>query len=60
MAKTVQTIIDGAEIPSVPDVLQKILILADDPRSSSKDLEQTILQEPGLVTHLLKTVNSAY
>ncbi len=56
----VKNIIDGAEIPSVPHVLQKILALTSDPGSSSKDLEKLIITEPGLVTHLLKTVNSAY
>jgi len=60
MNESVETIISGAEIPSIPDVLQKILILADDPDSSTRDLEELVLREPGLVTHLLKTVNSAF
>ncbi len=58
--KNVKNVIDGAEIPSIPHVLQQILALASDPSSSSKDLEKLVLKEPGLVTHLLKTVNSAY
>ncbi len=60
MTSPAETIIQGSEIPSVPHVLRKILVLADDPDSSSRDLERLVMQEPGLVTHLLKTVNSAY
>ncbi|MFH2002273.1 MAG: HDOD domain-containing protein, partial [Planctomycetota bacterium] len=60
MRTTVQSIVNGAEIPSIPHVLQRILSVANDPNSSSQDLEKLIVQEPGLVAHLLKTVNSAY
>ncbi|MBU8872085.1 MAG: HDOD domain-containing protein [Gemmatimonadales bacterium] len=52
-------IVEGAEIPSIPHVLQKILKVTGDPTSSSRDLEKLITTEPALVTHLLKTVNSA-
>ena len=60
MSGKIRTIVDGAEVPSVPDVLQRILVMAGNPSSSGGDLEKLILKEPGLVTHLLKTVNSAY
>lgn len=60
MNTTVQAIVNSAEIPSIPHVLQQILSVANDPNSSSQDLEKLIVQEPGLVAHLLKTVNSAY
>ena len=53
-------IVEGAEIPSVPHVLIEILALASDPGSSGRQLEKKIETEPGLVSHLLKTVNSAY
>ena len=55
-----QMIVEGAEIPSVPYVLQEILALASDPGSSGCQLEEKIQTEPGLVSHLLKTVNSGY
>lgn len=55
-----KTIVQSAEIPSVPEILQKILMLAEDPRASAQQLEELIIQEPGLVTHLLKMVNSAF
>lgn len=54
-----KTIIQSAEIPSLPHVLQQILSLADHPRTSSADLEKYVQQEPALVAQLLKWVNSA-
>ena len=53
-------IVEGIEIPSIPHVLRKILMLTNDPNSSSRDIEKLVLSEPGLVTHILKTVNSAF
>ncbi len=35
-------------------------MMAEDPRASAAQLEELIIQEPGLVTHLLKMVNSAF
>lgn len=60
MSSPAQRVVEGAEIPSVPHVLQEILRVASDPESSSRDLEELILKEPGMVTHLLKTANSAF
>ena len=60
MNDRVRMLIEGAEIPSVPHVLQEILTLTSDPAGSSRKLEELILKEPGLVTYLLKTVNSAH
>ena len=60
MRDQARRVVEGAEIPSIPHVLQAILALTSDPASSSRELEEKILTEPGLVTHLLKTVNSAY
>lgn len=60
MSANIKNIVEGADIPSIPHVLQQILMVTNDPNSSSSDLEKLILTEPGLVTHLLKTVNSAY
>ena len=53
-------IIKTAEIPSIPHVLQEILSLVDNPQVSSAELEKIVLEEPGLVTNLLRLVNSAY
>ncbi len=53
-------IIQSANIPSIPHLLQRILNLADDPRTSCADLEELVSHEPGLSARLLKTVNSAY
>jgi HD-like signal output (HDOD) protein len=60
MSTPAEPIIGSADIPSIPHVLEQILAVTSDPSSSSRMLEEKILQEPGLVTHLLKTVNSAY
>jgi HD-like signal output (HDOD) protein len=59
MKDTAQRIVEGASIPSIPHVLQSILALTSDPASSGLALEQKIMAEPGLVTHLLRSVNSA-
>ena len=53
-------IIHSTHVPSIPDVLSHILKLAEDPNASIKDLEEVVLREPGLVTQLLKVVNSAF
>lgn len=60
MTDTAKRIVEGASIPSIPHVLQSILAITSDPASSGRVLEEKILAEPGLVTHLLRTVNSAY
>ena len=60
MKDKAQRIIEGASIPSIPHILQTILALTSDPTSSGRALEEKIMAEPGLVTHLLRTVNSAY
>jgi HD-like signal output (HDOD) protein len=60
MKETAQRIVAGAEIPSIPHILQVIVALTNNPMSSSRELEEKILSEPGLVMRLLKTVNSAY
>lgn len=60
MTPTPATIIQTAEIPSIPNVLQQILSLADNPSTTGTQLEQIVSQEPALVSQLLKWVNSAY
>ncbi len=59
MADKAQRIVEGASIPSIPHILQSILALTSDPASTGRALEEKIMAEPGLVTHLLRTVNSA-
>ncbi|MBF0104279.1 MAG: HDOD domain-containing protein [Deltaproteobacteria bacterium] len=59
MKPTPELIVQSAEIPSIPKVLQQILALADRPTTSSADLEKYVTQEPALVVQLLKWVNSA-
>ena len=59
MSLNPKSIIQYAEIPSIPSVLHQILSLADNPRTSSADLERYVTQEPALAAQLLKWVNSA-
>ncbi|OVE82801.1 hypothetical protein BVY03_00035, partial [bacterium K02(2017)] len=59
MIQNPELIVQAAEIPSIPKVLQQILSLADRPSTSSADLEKYVTQEPALVAQLLKWVNSA-
>ena len=62
MAKPIdpKNIIQSADIPSIPSVLQEILALADNPKTTAADLERIVSQEPALVAQLLKWVNSAF
>lgn len=53
-------LVKSADIPSVPHVLQQVLALADNPRTTSTDLEKIVVQEPALVAQILKWVNSAF
>ncbi|HOX24496.1 MAG TPA: HDOD domain-containing protein [Candidatus Krumholzibacteria bacterium] len=48
----------GFEVPALPDLLRRVLDVTSDPRSSSRDLERVIREDPGLVIELLRTVNS--
>ncbi|EKD41961.1 MAG: metal dependent phosphohydrolase, partial [uncultured bacterium] len=48
-----------ADIPPIPHLLQKIMLLTDDPKTTSQKLESLVIQEPALVTKILKSVNSA-
>lgn len=54
------TIIQTADIPPIPHALQRILSLAENPNTTSVELEKLVSQEPALATKLLKWVNSAH
>jgi putative nucleotidyltransferase with HDIG domain len=54
------TIIQTADIPPIPQTLQRILSLVDNPNTTSSELEKLVSQEPALATKLLKWVNSAH
>ena len=59
MTVSAKTIVQSADIPPIPGLLQQILSLADDPRTTSSQLEKLVSQEPSLAAKLLKWVNSA-
>lgn len=60
MSVNPKTIIQTADLPPVPHVLQQVLALADNPRTTGADLEKIVVQEPTLVAQMLKWVNSAF
>lgn len=48
------------EVGTLPEVMTRIMELAQDPKSSALDLAAAISQEPALSLKVLRTVNSAY
>ncbi|MGD9579978.1 MAG: HDOD domain-containing protein [Vampirovibrionia bacterium] len=48
------------DIPSLPEVVTKIMELVSNPTSSAAELSQVIAHDPGLTTRVLRLVNSAY
>ncbi len=48
------------DIPSLPEVVTKVVKLVQDPNSSASQLGKVISHDPGLTAKVLKLVNSAY
>jgi putative nucleotidyltransferase with HDIG domain len=48
------------DLMPVPDVVEKVIKIIDDPKSSSKDVAKVISLEPILAAKVLKIANSAY
>ncbi len=48
------------DIPSLPEVVTKIMELVQDPNSSAAQLSKVISHDPGLTSRVLRLVNSAY
>ncbi len=47
-------------VPSLPEVVNKVMMLVQDPRSSADKIARIISYDPGLASRVLKMVNSAY
>ncbi|HHM24136.1 MAG TPA: HDOD domain-containing protein [Bacteroidetes bacterium] len=47
-------------LPTLPQVVQNVVALVDNPDTSSSQLAQVISSDSGLVSKILKVVNSAY
>jgi len=47
-------------LPSLPDVVNKVLAIANNPNSTAKDLEEVIKKDPAMTSKILKVANSAY
>lgn len=48
------------DIPSLPEVVTKVMELVSNPSSSASELGRVISHDPGLTTKVLRLVNSAY
>lgn len=48
------------DLPSLPEVVSKVTLLVQNPKSSAADLSEVISQDSGLTSRVLKLVNSAY
>ena len=48
------------DIPSLPEVVTKVMQLVQNPNSSASQLSKVISHDPGLTSRVLKLVNSAY
>ena len=48
------------DIPSLPEVVIKVMELVQDPKSSAAQLSRVIAHDPGLTSRVLRLVNSAY
>ncbi|RXI37492.1 HDOD domain-containing protein [Clostridium tetani] len=56
-----QTLIDGIQdMPLIPDRINKILELVEDPDSTVADVELEILKDQSLTTKILRLANSTY
>lgn len=47
-------------VPTLSDVVSRVHVLMNDPRSSAADFERVIRTDPGLTTNLLRLANSAF
>jgi len=50
----------AGDLPAMPDVVDKVLSLVQDPNSEVEDLKKVIEHDPGLTSKLLRVANSAY
>ncbi len=48
------------DLPTLPQVMTRILSIVEDPRSCAKDLEAIMVRDPALTARILRLVNSAY
>jgi len=58
--QTIKTILRAEALPTLPDVIHRILAISGDPLSSMRELATVIKQDPALSANLLRLVNSAY
>lgn len=58
---TLEYIVNKVEdVKVLPEIINKIIVLTDDPDSTVQDMEKVILQDQALTTKILRLANSAY
>lgn len=55
-----KTVLAAIRIPVVPAVLQAVIDAVNNPATTSTQLEELVLRDPGLSSQILKMVNSAF
>ncbi|MCX7935212.1 MAG: HDOD domain-containing protein, partial [Planctomycetota bacterium] len=48
------------DLPTLPQVVNTLLTLLDDPTSSARDVNEVMAHDPALVAKILKLVNSSF
>jgi HD-like signal output (HDOD) protein len=57
---TVKNILRVEALPTLPEVIHRILAISGDPMSSMRELAEVIGRDPALSANMLRLVNSAY
>ncbi|MCC6444589.1 MAG: HDOD domain-containing protein [Armatimonadetes bacterium] len=55
-----QLVKEVKDIPALPDVIIKIIKLADDPNASAQQISKVITTDQSMTAHILKLANSAF
>lgn len=53
-------LVDFTDMPALPNVVAKLTRLIADPKTTASDINEALSSDPGLVTKILKLVNSPY
>jgi len=60
MSKAERIRLKVRDIPSLPEIVTKVMQIVQDPMSSASQLSMVISHDPGLTSRVLRLVNSAY
>lgn len=61
MSKSLQDVLNGeVELPTLPDVIIRLLSAVDNPESTASDVARIISSDPAMMVKILKLVNSPF